>query len=193
MADPGPRVTLLRHGETPWSKSGQHTGRTDVPLTETGEQQARQAGRELRGRHFDLVLVSPLQRAERTAELAGLVRGELTEDLLEWDYGEIEGRTTAEVQHDIPGWTIWTGPWPGGETPEQVGVRADRVVARIRRQPAGSEVAVVAHGHILRILAARWVGAEARAGRWLALDTAALCELAWEHDTAVIEKWNRLP
>jgi probable phosphoglycerate mutase len=187
---PGPNVVLLRHGETAWSLSGQHTGRTDLALTDLGEAEARAQGERLAGRRFSLALTSPLKRASRTAELAGLTDVVADPDLSEWDYGDFEGLTTPEIRQRIPGWSIWTGPWPGGETIDDVARRADRVVARLRTCPAGAATAVVGHGHQLRILAARWLGAEPSAGRWLALGTASISELGWEHATAVIQHWN---
>src|SRR5439155_2389718 len=126
-----PVLTLVRHGETEWSRSGQHTSRTDIDLTPTGEEQARQLGAVLSGIRFDLVLTSPRRRAWRTAELAGLVPYEVVEDLVEWDYGELEGQTSAQIQERYPGWTVWSGPWPGGETLADVKTRADRVITRI--------------------------------------------------------------
>jgi len=185
-----PSALLIRHGETAWSASGQHTGRTDVALTEKGEAQAESLRSRLDGRSFTLVLCSPLARAARTAELAGLTGFETDPDLREWDYGDFEGRTTDEIRQQYPGWTVWDGPWPGGETLEEVAARADRVVASVRAAPPGSTVALVAHGHLLRVLAARWIGADPRAGRWLALTTGTLSELGWEHETAVIDRWN---
>jgi broad specificity phosphatase PhoE len=193
MADLAPEVTLLRHGETLWSKSGQHTGRTDLELTDIGELQAKAAASLLGAESFDLILVSPLQRARRTAEIAGLTPYELEPDLHEWDYGEFEGMTTPEIQVDYPAWSIWDGPWVGGETDQQVGARADRVIARIRALPAGSRAAVVAHGHFLRVFGARWVGGPATGGRSLGLDTAAVCHLAWEHDYPILHRWNLTP
>src|SRR5579875_2456056 len=190
MSPSTPEVTLVRHGETTWSKSGQHTGRTDLDLTDLGAQQAKEAQALVGTEPFDLVLSSPLRRARRTAEIAGLVPYELDEDLREWDYGDLEGRTTAEIREELPGWSIWDGPWPGGETPEQVGARADRVIARVRALPSGSRVALVAHGHILRVLGARWIGAPVTGGQWFGLDTAAVCQLSWEHDYPVVQRWN---
>lgn len=183
-------MVAVRHGETEWSRSGQHTGTTDIDLTAAGEEQARHLGARLAGAKPDLVLVSPLRRAWRTAELAGLVPYEVVDDLREWDYGEMEGRTTADIQRRLPGWTIWDGPWPGGERPEEVAARADRVIARVLAAAPARQVAVVAHGHLLRVLAARWLGAQPQAGRWLALGTAALCQLGWEHEAPVIQHWN---
>jgi broad specificity phosphatase PhoE len=185
-----PNALLLRHGETAWSASGQHTGRTDVALTDKGEAEAAALQHRLAGRDFALVLCSPMARAVRTAELAGLRGFVIDPDLREWDYGDFEGRTTDEIRQDFPGWTVWDGPWPGGETIDQVAARADRVVARVRACPPGSTVALVAHGHLLRVLAARWIGTEPRAGRWLVLLTGTVSELGWEHETAAIEHWN---
>ena len=190
MSDHGALVVLVRHGETAWSASGQHTGRTDLPLLPAGEAQASQLRTRLAGRQFGLVLCSPMGRARRTAELAGLGEVVIDPDLLEWDYGDFEGRTTDEIRQHYPSWTIWDGPWPGGESIDQVAARADRVVARVRQVDPGSVAALVAHGHILRVLAARWLGAPPQSGRWLALDTGTLCELGWEHETAVVRHWN---
>lgn len=190
MSDHQALAVLVRHGETTWSASGQHTGRTDLPLTEAGEAQAEQLRPRLARRSFALVLCSPLGRAIRTAELAGLEHVVDEPDLLEWNYGDFEGRTTVEIREQYPGWTIWDGPWPGGETIDEVAVRADRVVARVRQLESGQAAALVGHGHMLRVLAARWLGAPPQAGRWLALDTGTLCELGWEHETAVLRHWN---
>ncbi len=190
MTTKQPRAVLLRHGETLWSATGRHTGRTDVALTERGEAQAEELRERLAGRTFDLVLCSPLARARFTAELAGLSEPVLEPDLVEWDYGECEGRTTEEIRQEIPGWTVWDGPLPGGETIEQVAERADRVIARVRSLSTGATVALVAHGHILRVLAARWIGAGPQTGRSLALGTGTVSELGWEHETAVVDRWN---
>jgi probable phosphoglycerate mutase len=187
---PGPDLVLIRHGETTWSRTGQHTSRTDLSLTELGERQAAALRPFLDGRKFAMVLSSPMLRARRTAELAGLPDPVIDPDLKEWDYGACEGRTTAEIRGDVPGWSVWTHPCPGGETLGQVAARADRVVARVQECPPGSTAVAVAHGHILRVLAARWVGAPPTAGRWLALGTASISRLGWEHDSAVIHEWN---
>jgi probable phosphoglycerate mutase len=136
------------------------------------------------------ILVSPLQRAVRTAELAGLVPYEVLPDLQEWDYGAFEGRATPDIHQEVPGWSIWDGPWIGGEDAEAISARADRVVDRLLRWPAGASVAVVSHGHFLRVLAARWLGADVSAGRWLALGTATVSRLGWEHENRVIQAWN---
>jgi broad specificity phosphatase PhoE len=193
MAPPGPVVTLVRHGETTWSRTGQHTGRTDLDLTPTGEQQAKAAAAVLGAVAFDLVLTSPLKRARQTAELAGLTPYAIDEDLREWDYGDFEGKTSDEIHVQWPDWSIWDGPWPGGESSADVAARADRVVRQLLRSPTGARVAVVAHGHILRVLAARWLGGEVELGRLLALDTATVSELGWEHDQRVIRRWNLSP
>lgn len=190
MTSQRPVVVVVRHGETAWSLSGQHTGRTDLALTERGETQARGLQARLVGRSFDLVLSSPLARAKRTAELAGLNAIEEDADLMEWDYGEAEGRTTNEIREDYPGWSIWEGPWIGGETIDQVAVRADRVWARVRAMDPGTTVVVVGHGHMLRVMAARWIDAPAILGRSLVLETGTVSELGWEHETPAIHRWN---
>lgn len=194
MTSHQPSAVLVRHGETTWSASGRHTGRTDLELTERGAALARALQPRLAGRTFAVVLCSPLSRARRTAELAGLTDLNLTADLMEWDYGAFEGRTTDDIRRELPGWTIWDGPWPGGETIDQVAERADRVVARVlalgRGCDASPSAVLVAHGHILRVVAARWIGASPQAGRWLALGTGTISELGWEHETAVIHRWN---
>jgi probable phosphoglycerate mutase len=185
-------VWLVRHGETEWSRSGRHTGRTDVPLTPEGERQAVRLGRRLAGRAFALVLTSPLRRARETCRLAGYGAAALPDpDLLEWDYGAYEGRTTAQLREEAPGWTIWTGGVHGGESADEVGARADRVLARCAG--AGGDAALFAHGHVLRILAARWLGRPAADGRDLALDTASLSVLGHEHGHRVLRRWNERP
>lgn len=183
------RVLLLRHGETEWSRLGRHTGRTDIPLDEEGRTRAREVGRALRGMEFTRVLVSPLSRARETAALAGL-RGplEVCDDLVEWDYGEYEGRTAPEIRAERPDWSVWEDGVPGGETLEELGGRADRVVARLRQLEG--DVALVAHGHVLRVLAARWMGLEPAAGRLLVLSTAHLGRLGHEHGTPALTLWN---
>lgn len=184
-----PCAWLIRHGETEWSRSGQHTGRTDLPLTRSGEEQAEQIRSLLQGTTFDLVLSSPMLRARRTAELAGLGDFEVDPDLREWDYGELEGRVTPEIRAEYPGWTIWDGPWPEGETASEVSDRADRVVKRIIESGA-DRVAVVGHGHFGRALTARWVGEPVAVGRWLELDTASVSELGWSRGDRVLRRWN---
>jgi broad specificity phosphatase PhoE len=187
---PGPDLLIIRHGETTWSMSGRHTSRTDLPLTSRGEAEARALGPRLAERSWSLVLTSPMRRAERTAELAGLPDAVVDADLMEWDYGDYEGLTTAEIRALVPGWSIWSGPWPGGETPIEVAARADRVVARVRSCPPGTTVAAVAHAHLLRVLAARWLEARPEDGARYALSAASVSQLGWEHETAVIQLWN---
>jgi len=187
--EPERQVWLVRHGETEWARLGRHTGRTDVSLTDTGREQARALGRRLAGARFGLVLTSPLSRAAETARLAGFEGVAVVEpDLREWDYGALEGRLTTEIRQDYPGWSIWTGPWPEGETVEQVGARADRVMAQIHA--ADGDVLVFSHGHFLRVLAARWLGLRPASGALFALSTATVSILGWDRENAVIETWN---
>ena len=184
-------VALVRHGETDWSRTGRHTGRSDVPLTEQGERQAQAVGQALRGRSFALVWSSPLQRARETARLAGF-EPELRDDLAEWDYGEYDGLTTPEIREQVPDWTIWRYGAPGGETVEQLSARADRVVAELAR--ADGDVLVFSHGHFLRALTARWLELEAADGRLFALDSGTLSALGFEREQRVIRSWNvRVP
>lgn len=180
---------LVRHGETAWSLSGQHTGRTDIPLTARGRQQAELLGRRLMQKQFALVLTSPLQRARETCELSGQGQRAISDvDLLEWNYGDYEGKTSAEIRKEVPGWTIWNSGVRGGESADEVGERVDRVIARALA--AQGDVALYAHGHVLRILAARWLGLAATGGRYLGLDTASLSKLGYERETQVIRCWN---
>jgi probable phosphoglycerate mutase len=184
-------VYLARHGETAWSLSGQHTGRTDLPLTERGERNARALGERLRGLTFAKVYTSPLQRAARTCELAGFgTAAEIDPDLVEWDYGQYEGRRTAEIHAKRPDWQLFRDGCPGGESPDQVGARADRVVGRVRA--VKGDVLLFSSGHFLRVLAARWIGLDAAAGRYLLLGTASFSALGYEHHLAepVIRLWN---
>lgn len=187
-------IVLLRHGETEWSRAGRHTGRTDVPLTARGEQEARALAPTVAARSFSLVLVSPARRARRTAELAGISSYEVDPNLWEWDYGGYEGITTAEIRRSRPGWYVWRdGIVPGdqahpGETVEHVGERADKVIARIRQTEG--DALVVAHGHLLRVLAARWLGLPAANGRHLRLDTGTYSLLGHEHGEPVVLRWN---
>jgi broad specificity phosphatase PhoE len=187
---PERQIYLVRHGETEWSRSGQHTGRTDLPLTDVGRRQAEAIGVRLRDHDFALVLTSPMSRAAATARIAGFASAERTKDLMEWDYGAFEGRTTAEIRESLPGWTIWNGPWDGGETPHQVADRVDRVIARCLRPEVNGDSLLFAHGHVLRVLAARWLGESPVAGARYALGTATLSVLGWEHVTHVLELWN---
>jgi len=191
VAEALPVVYLARHGETAWSLSGQHTGRTDLPLTEGGERNARALGARLRGLVFAKTFTSPLQRAVRTCELAGFGNGaELDPDLMEWDYGQYEGRRTAEILEERPDWQLFRDGCPGGETPAEIGARADRVVSRVRA--VHGDALLFSSGHILRVLAARWLGLEAAGGRYFVLGTAALCILGYEHNLGepAVRLWN---
>ncbi|CAL9373286.1 Acid phosphatase [Streptomyces sp. enrichment culture] len=186
---------LVRHGETEWSRSGQHTSHTDLPLTPRGEEQAKSLAPLLSGRPFARVLTSPLGRAVRTAELAGLVGAETDADLHEWDYGGYEGVTTRDIHRVRPGWDLWSdGVPPGaespGESPEQVGLRADRLLSRVEPALAEGDVAVVAHGHFLRVVTARRLGLPASEGRLFQLATATLSRLSTEHGHPVLAEWN---
>jgi broad specificity phosphatase PhoE len=184
-------IVLIRHGQTEWSANGRHTSYTDLDLTSIGEQQARDAGLRLGGRPFAAVISSPRKRALRTAGLAGLTVTETTEDLAEWNYGEYEGITTAEIHRTRPGWLLWTDGCPGGETAEQVGERLDRVLERAKKYLDEGDVALIGHGHALRVCGARWAGLPAKDGGILKLDTATLSTLGFEHGTdQVIDTWN---
>jgi broad specificity phosphatase PhoE len=182
------KVVLVRHGQTEWSRSGKHTSTTDLPLTEEGDRAARALAPALRDRSFALVLSSPRLRARTTCSLAGF-RGELDEDLAEFDYGSYEGLTTNEIRETRPDWSLWRDGAPGGETPAAVGERVDRVIARCLA--ADGDCALFAHGHVLRILAARWVELPPSDGARFALDTASVSELGFERETRVVWKWNR--
>ena len=186
---PAPEILLLRHGETEWSASERHTGRTDVPLSEDGRAQARALATRLSGRSFSRVLSSPLARARETCELAGLAaRAELRDDLMEIDYGDAEGRTTAALREEVPGWTVWSHGAPGGESLAEVGARVDVVVDELRATEG--DVAIFAHGHILRVLAARWIGLGPECGSRLRLETGSLSVLGWEREHQVLLMWN---
>jgi broad specificity phosphatase PhoE len=182
-------VVLVRHGQTEWSESGQHTSRTDIPLTDEGRAQAAALSALLAGRGFALVLTSPRVRAADAAALAGFDNAERDPDLAEWDYGQYEGRTTAQIRQRVPGWTLWDDGAPGGETAEQVAARADRVIDRLRAG-ANGDALVFSHGHLLRVLAARWLGLDADAGRYFVLSPASVSVLGWEREQAVIASWN---
>ena len=192
MADhhpPSQEVWLVRHAETEWSRSGRHTGRTDVPLTDAGRERARELGARLRERSFALVLTSPLSRARDTADLAGIGdRAQVREDLLEWDYGEYEGITTRVIRETRPDWYLWTDGVPGGETAEEVAARCDRIVEEILG--VDGDVAIVAHGHVLRALGARWVQEPVSFGGRLYLTTGSLSTLGFEREVRVIRLWN---
>jgi len=183
---------LVRHGQTEWSRDLRHTGRTDIPLTEEGRRQAEALRAFLADREFARVLSSPLSRAAETCRLAGLGdRAELRDELLEWDYGEYDGLTTAQIRDARPDWSLWRDGCPGGETAADVGGRVDRLVAELRA--LDGDAVLFAHGHVLRVLGARWVGLEPEGGALLYLSTATVCALGWERETAVIRRWNSPP
>jgi broad specificity phosphatase PhoE len=191
MSEALPVIYLARHGETAWSLSGQHTGLTDLPLTEPGERNARRLGERLHGLTFARVFTSPLQRAARTCELAGFgTVAEVDGDLLEWNYGDYEGRRTVEIHAERPDWQLFRDGCPGGESPDQVGARADRVVNRVRS--IQGDVLLFSSGHFLRVFAARWLGLEPAGGRYFLLGTASLSALGYEHNLSesVIRLWN---
>jgi len=182
-------IVLIRHGQTEWSITGQHTGRTDVPLTDFGRQQADALGGMLDGTHFDLVISSPLVRAWETMQRAGYgAQGVADDTVLEWDYGVYEGRRTDDIRRDIPDWSVWTHPIMGGESADEVGARADLAIEQCLA--AEGRVAVFAHGHFLRVMAARWIGMPASAGRNLGLGTATVSMLGWERENHVLQGWN---
>jgi len=186
---PSQQVWLIRHAETEWSRSGKHTGRTDVPLTDAGRARARELGARIGGHEFDLVLVSPLERARETARLAGLGDPcQVREDLLEWDYGDYEGITTADIRSERPDWYLWRDGVPNGETADEVAARCDRVIEEILS--VDGDVAAFAHGHILRALAARWVEEPVGFGGRLYLSTGSVCVLGFEREVRVVRLWN---
>ena len=189
MAASTQQVYVVRHGETEWSLSGQHTGVTDLPLTENGRAVARRLGPILAEQSFALVLTSPLSRARETCELAGLgARAVIEPDLKEWNYGEYEGLTQEQIHAKRPGWLVFRDGCPGGESPKQVGARADRVIARVRA--AAGDVALFAHGHLFRVLVARWIGLPPEAGQRFLLDTATLNVLGYYRDAPAVKIWN---
>ena len=191
MSEKLPAIYLARHGETAWSLTGQHTGLTDLPLTEQGERNARNLGERLRGLTFAKVFTSPLHRAMRTCELAGFKAvAEVDPNLVEWNYGDYEGRRTIEIRANRPDWQLFRDGCPGGESPEQVGARADQVVNAMRA--VEGDVLIFSSGHFLRVLAARWLGLKSAAGRFFTLDTASLSELGYERDLSapVVRLWN---
>ena len=180
---------VIRHGETAWSLSGQHTGTTDIPLTDNGRRLAERLRPVLAKEAFVRVFVSPMQRARETCELAGLGNGAVLDaDLVEWSYGEFEGLTPTQIHEKVPGWVIFRDGCPGGETPDQVGARADRVIARVRA--VEGDVALFAHGHVLRVLVARWIGLPAGGGQHFLLDTGTLCVLGCYHEIPAVRIWN---
>ncbi len=191
MIEPRQELWLIRHGETEWSAAKRHTGRTDIPLTPSGESQAAALGKSLADRRFELVLCSPLRRASETCRLAGYgEKAEVSDDLLEWDYGVYEGKTTQEVRLEQPEWSIWTASVTKGESVEQVGHRAQQVIQRALA--VDGNVALFAYAHILRILAALWLGLPPDAGRLFVLRTASISMLGFERETRVITRWNLL-
>jgi broad specificity phosphatase PhoE len=182
-------VYIVRHGATEWSVSGQHTSRTDLPLLESGQEQAREVGRKLAGRRFDLVLCSPLLRARETCRLAGFGDvAEICDDLREWDYGEYEGLTTPQIRERDPDWNLWRDGYPGGESPEQIGARVDRVLQRFDH--VEGDALAFAHGHALRVLTARWLEMPVAAGARFKLEAGSLGVLGHERETRVIEAWS---
>jgi len=187
----GAQLWLVRHGQTEWSRGGRHTGRTDIPLTDVGERQAASLAPIFAGLRPALVLSSPRRRAVRTAELAGLVVDELDEDLAEWDYGDYEGLTSTEIHRTDPGWTIFAAATPGAETAAQIAERADRVLTRAAAALGNGPVVLVSHGHLTRVLGARWIGQAVSHGAHLLLDEAAPCVLSAQYGLPVIAQWNR--
>lgn len=179
---------LFRHGETEWSLSGQHTSRTDLPLTDNGLKQASALKHLIAGKTFSLALTSPMSRARDTCRLAGFADAQIDANLLEWDYGDYEGRKTAEIRNGVPGWSLWSNGVPNGETAEQVAARAHAVIARAVM--AGGDVALFGHGHILRVLTACWLGLPPADGRLFALETGTVSKLGYERDTRVLLAWN---
>jgi len=184
-----PQLWLVRHGQTEWSATGRHTGRSDIPLDDDGREAARALRKSIAGHDFALVLSSPLQRARETCALAGFDSCAVDDDLQEWDYGDYDGVTTDQIRAQRPGWSLWRDGCPHGESAADVGARADRVVARARATEG--DVVAFSHGHLLRVLAARWVGLDAEAGALLALDTATVSVLGWEREQAVVRRWNQ--
>ncbi len=190
LLDAKDRIVVVRHGETEWSMAGKHTGRSDPPLAAVGRRRATALAAALGGHDFERVLCSPLKRARETCELAGFgLRAEICGDLREWDYGDYEGLTSAEIRARVPDWNLWRDGAPGGELPAQVGARAELVLAMVRTGGGGDTIAF-AHGHLLRVLAARWIGLEVAGGRLLALSAAGIGVLGHERDTPVLERWN---
>jgi broad specificity phosphatase PhoE len=188
VEEPEPELWLVRHGETEWSRDGRHTSTTDLPLTESGVNVAHELADRLSGMTFDLVLTSPRLRARRTAELAGFPEAHVENDLVEWDYGDYEGVTTVEIREQVPGWTVWTHPTPGGETADQISTRLDRVITRIHDQ--GGRTLVFGHGHALRALTALWISQPVDEGRFFKLDTATISTLGYDREFPVILRWN---
>jgi broad specificity phosphatase PhoE len=189
VAETRPEVVLVRHGETEWSRTGKHTGRTDIPLTDNGRRDAEVLRASLAARSFARVFTSPLSRAADTCRLAGLGgAAENRDELLEWDYGDYEGLTTPEIREQRPDWSLWRDGCPGGEGPDDVAARVDRVIAEV--QQGEGDAALFAHGHVLRVLAARWIELGPQSGARLVLATATLSVLGWERETAAVRLWN---
>lgn len=189
MSESPYEIVLVRHGETEWTRTRQHTGRTDIPLNEEGERQARLVGQALSDRRFGLVLSSPLRRALDTSRLAGFGQAaQARDDLAEWDYGGYEARTTAEIREERPDWSLWRDGVPGGEMPDDAGRRADRVIEELRA--AEVDALVFGHGHQLRVLAARWLGLTPADGRLFMLSTGSISILGYERENAVLKRWN---
>ena len=186
-------IVVIRHGQTEWSANGRHTSVTDLPLTAEGEEQAAQLKPALAGRTFAAVISSPRIRATRTAEIAGLTVTDIDDDLAEWRYGDYEGITSDEIRQSDPDWDLWRDGCPGGERPDEVGARLDRVLAKARRLLSQGDVVLVAHGHSLRVATARWLGQPVAAGALYLLDTATISALDFEHDTPVLHRWNERP
>jgi probable phosphoglycerate mutase len=183
------QIVLVRHGETEWSKSGKHTGRTDVPLTEEGRSVATGLGPQLSAFHFSRVLCSPLSRAKETCALAGFgEKAEMRDELMEWDYGDYEGKLTVDIRKSVPGWTVFASGCPNGETGVQVAQRVEKVIADV--VASEGNIAIFAHGHVLRVLTARWLGLGPEGGRYFALETGKVCILSWERETRIIRRWN---
>jgi broad specificity phosphatase PhoE len=190
LAEPNVNVFAIRHGETAWSLNGQHTGKTDIPLTDNGRRLAARMRPVLAANPFGLVLCSPMRRARETCELAGFgERAIIDSDLVEWNYGKYEGLTAKQIDEVAPGWLIFRDGCPGGEAPEQVSARVDRVIARSRAVPG--DTALFAHGHLLRVFAARWIGLPARGGQHFLLNTGTLCVLGYYHEIPAVRIWNR--
>jgi broad specificity phosphatase PhoE len=190
LAEPNVNVFAIRHGETAWSLNGQHTGKTDIPLTDNGRRLAARMRPVLAANPFGLVLCSPMRRARETCELAGFgERAIIDSDLVEWNYGKYEGLTLKQIDEVAPGWLIFRDGCPGGEAPEQVSARVDRVIARSRAVPG--DTALFAHGHLLRVFAARWIGLPARGGQHFLLNTGTLCVLGYYHEIPAVRIWNR--
>jgi broad specificity phosphatase PhoE len=184
-----PEIVLARHGETEWSRDGRHTGRSDIPLTDRGREQARALRAELAGREFERAITSPLERARETSELAGLDdHAEQDPRLLEWDYGDYEGLTTPDIRRTRPGWLLWRDGCPSGEQPQDVAERVDPLIAELRELTG--DAVLFAHGHVLRVIAARWIELGPDGGGRLALSTGTLSTLGWEREVAVIRRWN---